>query len=165
MKLIFYFLSSFLISATACTHKTEKLPVDLKFHFETITRKGNFGDNWCQTWAADDHIYCMLDDGNGWWGNSEKTKNLYDWSGSMCLQIQGDEDFGTEDVKKIEGWPENPANSPLYADRPENRTYGFKLSPKWISDDGEKMILIWSDAGDDHSTNYKWNQMQIEFTF
>jgi hypothetical protein len=31
-----------------------------------------------------------------------------------------------------------------------------------MSDDGRTMTLIWSDAGDDHSTNYKWNQMEIE---
>jgi hypothetical protein len=39
---------------------------------------------------------------------------------------------------------------------------GFKLSPKWISEDGKTMTLISSDAGDDHDTNYKWNQMEIE---
>ena len=398
MKLACFCLISLMITTIACTNHSEKLPVDVKFHFETISRKGNFGDNWCQTWAADDNIYCMLDDGNGWWGDTEKTKDLFGWSGSMCLQIRGDEDFGPEDVKRMEGWPENPAPSPLYAygtlsvndtifvwlwkserdrwyhrpvanrllyspdlgktfyrwngqletedtfgdydssafffykedpvrkdgrdayafnwisfcqsgrnntlakddyvymyapeqydpsrlavirvqknqirnrnkyeyfkewnnseavwtgnmnergvnlqypknrsdgewmwpswlpdvvynpglnlyimvsygisdkgkdfwsgwcrdcalpsslgfwysktpygpwkqfyyedyfdaDRPENRTYGFKLNPKWISDDGKKMILIWSDAGDDHSTNYKWNQMEIELIF
>lgn len=52
-------------------------------------------------------------------------------------------------------------------DDDKNRTYQPKLSPKWISDDGKKMILIWSDAmkneaGKSHSTNYVWNQMEIE---
>lgn len=47
-----------------------------------------------------------------------------------------------------------------------NRTYQPKLSPKWISADGRKMVLIWSDAMEDaegrsHSVNYKWNQMEI----
>jgi hypothetical protein len=87
-----YFVLAILLSITACTDKTDKIPVGVKFNAETITRKGHFGDNWCHTWAADDHIYCMLDDGNGWWGKKEKTKDLYDWSGSMCLQIQGNED-------------------------------------------------------------------------
>jgi hypothetical protein len=50
----------------------------------------------------------------------------------------------------------------FYADRKENRTYGFKLNPKWISEDGTRMQMIWSDAGDNHDTNYKWNQMEIE---
>ena len=52
-------------------------------------------------------------------------------------------------------------------DSPENRTYQPKLSPKWISDDGYSMVLIWSDAmknaeGRSHSINYLWNQMRIE---
>jgi len=52
-------------------------------------------------------------------------------------------------------------------DDDKNRTYQPKLSPKWISEDGKKMILIWSDAmkneaGKSHSTNYLWNQMEIE---
>ncbi len=49
----------------------------------------------------------------------------------------------------------------------ENLNYQPKLSPKWISKDGKKMTLIWSDAmrnekGKPHTTNYLWNQMEIE---
>ena len=52
-------------------------------------------------------------------------------------------------------------------DDASNRTYQPKLSPKWISEDGKKMTLIWSDAmkneqGKFHSINYVWNQMEIE---
>ena len=52
------------------------------------------------------------------------------------------------------------------ADDSANLTYQPTLSPKWISDDGKEMVLIWSDAmknesGQSHSTNYKWNQMTI----
>jgi len=52
------------------------------------------------------------------------------------------------------------------ADDPRNLTYQPKLSPKWISKDGRRMVLIWSDAmknreGKSHTVNYKWNQMQI----
>lgn len=52
-------------------------------------------------------------------------------------------------------------------DDPKNLNYQPKLSPKWISSDGKRMTLIWSDAmknpdGYSHSTNYKWNQMEIE---
>lgn len=52
------------------------------------------------------------------------------------------------------------------ADDPANRTYQPKLSPKWISESGREMTLIWSDAmknaeGRSHSTNYTWNQMTI----
>lgn len=52
------------------------------------------------------------------------------------------------------------------ADDPQNLTYQPKLSPKWISDDGKRMVLIWSDAmrnaeGKSHTVNYTWNQMSI----
>ncbi len=52
------------------------------------------------------------------------------------------------------------------ADDPRNLTYQPKLSPKWISDDGRQMLLIWSDAmkneqGRSHTVNYRWNQMRI----
>ncbi len=51
-------------------------------------------------------------------------------------------------------------------DDDKNRTYQPKLSPKWISEDGKKMMLIWSDAmknekGQSHEINYLWNQMEI----
>jgi len=51
-------------------------------------------------------------------------------------------------------------------DDEKNRTYQPKLSPKWISEDGKKMVLIWSDAmmnekGESHTVNYLWNQMEI----
>lgn len=52
------------------------------------------------------------------------------------------------------------------ADEQTNLTYQPKLSPKWISEDGRDMVLIWSDAmknseGKSHTVNYKWNQMKI----
>ena len=52
------------------------------------------------------------------------------------------------------------------ADDARNRTYQPKLSPKWISDDGRKMVLVWSDAmkdeqGRSHTVNYRWNQMTV----
>jgi hypothetical protein len=51
-------------------------------------------------------------------------------------------------------------------DSPENRTYQPKLSPKWISENGQRMVLIWSDAmkdkeGRSHTVNYRWNQMEL----
>lgn len=51
-------------------------------------------------------------------------------------------------------------------DDEKNRTYQPKLSPKWISEDGIEMTLIWSDAmknedGKSHTVNYLWNQMKI----
>ncbi len=52
-------------------------------------------------------------------------------------------------------------------DDPANRTYQPKISPKWISEDGTEMVLIWSDAmkdssGHSHTVNYKWNQIKIK---
>jgi len=93
----------------------QQYPTGVNFKKNTIIRKGNYGDNWCQTWAADGNIYTMLDDGNGWWGSKEKLLGLPDWEGSMLLQISGNEDFNFEDVKKMPGWPINLVNSPLYA--------------------------------------------------
>lgn len=64
-------------------------------------------------------------------------------------------------------WQQFYYNEEWVADNAANRTYQPKLSPKWISDDGKKMVLIWSDAmrnssGQSHSVNYKWNQMEID---
>jgi len=64
-------------------------------------------------------------------------------------------------------WNQFYYNDHWTADDSQNLTYQPKLSPKWISDDGRKMTLIWSDAmrnaeGFSHSINYKWNQMEIE---
>jgi len=55
------------------------------------------------------------------------------------------------------------------ADHEENLTYQPKLSPKWISEDGKRMVLIWSDAmkneqGVSHKVNYRWNQMEISIS-
>lgn len=52
------------------------------------------------------------------------------------------------------------------ADDDANLTYQPKLSPKWISEDGKQMVLIWSDAmrdanGRSHTVNYTWNHMRI----
>jgi len=64
-------------------------------------------------------------------------------------------------------WKQFYYNDYWTADNSQNLTYQPKLSPKWISGDGRKMTLIWSDAmrnsgGYSHSINYKWNQMEIE---
>ncbi len=64
-------------------------------------------------------------------------------------------------------WKQFYYNEEWVVDNSGNRTYQPKLSPKWISDDGKKMVLVWSDAmrnssGQSHSINYKWNQMEIE---
>ena len=94
---------------------SQSIPTGVHFDTTTIKHKGNFGDNWCQTWAIDDYVYTMLDDGNGWWGSSEKLNGLPDWEGAMLLQISGDQNFTSKDVKKMPGWPISLVSSPLYA--------------------------------------------------
>jgi len=64
-------------------------------------------------------------------------------------------------------WTQFYYNDYWTADDGRNLTYQPKLSPKWISSDGRRMTLIWSDAmrnaqGFSHSINYLWNQMEIE---
>ena len=68
-------------------------PIGVEFDIDTVVRKGVRGDNWCQTWASDDNIYTMMDDGSGWWPGPS--------SGSMCIQIKGDHDFAARDVKSM----------------------------------------------------------------
>lgn len=107
--LLFLLLVASTISAFSQTN-----PIGVRFDTSTLVRKGNFGDNWCQTWAIDDNVYTILDDGNGWWGSSEKLNSLADWEGSMFLQISGDQNFTKKNVKKMPGWPVSLVDSPLY---------------------------------------------------
>ncbi len=43
-----------------------------------------------------------------------------------------------------------------------NRLYLPQLAPKWISEDGKTMQLVFSDAANSHSTYYKWNMQKIK---
>ena len=66
-------------------------------------------------------------------------------------------------------WAENPWgpwkefywNKKWFADDPENRLYLPQLSPKWISEDGKDMYMIFSDAGRGFSKRYLWNMQKI----
>nr|WP_319511886.1 hypothetical protein [uncultured Draconibacterium sp.] len=63
-------------------------------------------------------------------------------------------------------WKQFYYNEYWTVDDEANLTYQPKLSPKWISEDGTQMVLIWSDAmrnaeGKMHAQNYRWNQMDI----
>ena len=118
-----------------CSSSDKEYPVGINFLENAITRKGNFGDNWCQTWASDGNIYTMMDDGNGWWGNKEKLKIRDDWQGSMCLRIKGGPDFNVQDVEKMSGWPASKLNSPFYA-------YGI------LSVDSTLYVWLWKSETD-----------------
>jgi hypothetical protein len=82
-------------------------PTGVTFHWETLQRKGKRGDNWCMTWAADDNLYTMMDDGIGW------NEDGVEW-GTKFLQISGDESFDGSNVKEVEGWPFTPLPNPFY---------------------------------------------------
>jgi hypothetical protein len=124
-----------LLLLVTCKIETEVVPVGVEFKENTIARKGHYGDNWCQTWAADDNVYTMLDDGNGWWGEKEKSSERIGWEGSMCIQIRGDADFTDTDVFKMEGWPQNDVTSSFYA-------YGT------VSVEGVIYVWLWKSETD-----------------
>lgn len=130
-----YLFFTLILLVIGCQSQQKEKPTGVKFNTETIERKGYFGDNWCQTWAANGNIYTMLDDGNGWWGNATKDKGLTGWWGSMCIQISGDENFTSDEVKRMPGWPKSPVNSPLYA-------YGT------ISVEGTIYVWLWRSETD-----------------
>ncbi|RKD88302.1 DUF4185 domain-containing protein [Mangrovibacterium diazotrophicum] len=84
-----------LVHAYACTN-TEKIPVDVAFKLESLTRPEGRGDNWCITWAADDSQITSMDDGN-WLQDERKSyhNNLY--------RIRGGKDDFSRDA--IPGYP------------------------------------------------------------
>lgn len=43
-----------------------------------------------------------------------------------------------------------------------NRLYLPQLSPKWISEDGKTMYIVFSDSGNRFTTNYKWNMQEVK---
>ncbi len=70
-------------------------------------------------------------------------------------------------------WSENPwgpwtefyRDEKWIADDPENRLYLPQLSPKWISEDGKSMYMVFSDAGRRYSKRYLWNMQKFRITF
>lgn len=104
----------------------KSLPGGVEFHFDTIERKGVYGDNWCQTWSSDDNIYTFMDDGSGW----KSVRHEIFREGSLCLQIQGGPDFTDDQVSEMSGWPKSDVRSPLYA-------YGT------ISVEGVLYVWVW----------------------
>ncbi|MEK6481800.1 hypothetical protein WJR50_29925 [Catalinimonas sp. 4WD22] len=130
-----YALGILLMTGFMLPTLAQEIPVGVSFDTTTLVRKGNFGDNWCQTWAADGNVYTMLDDGNGWWGTEEKLKGNPDMEGAMFLQISGDQNFEKEDVRKMPGYPLNQGISPFYA-------YGT------VSVDSTIYVWLWKSESD-----------------
>jgi len=48
---------------------------------------------------------------------------------------------------------------------PENRAYLPQLSPKWISEDGKSMYMVFSDCTKSYTIHYKWNMQKFHFIF
>lgn len=66
-------------------------------------------------------------------------------------------------------WAENPwgpwtqfsYTEDWKADKETNRHYLPVLSPKWISEDGREMYIIFSDMGLNKPRNYRWNMVKV----
>jgi hypothetical protein len=108
-------------------------------------------------------LYIMVNGGT--YGGRGLTDSLQDYYASWMHTKTGSLGFWYAEK------PYGPWNQFFYTDYwtvddENNRTYQPKLSPKWISEDGTNMVLIWSDAmknaeGRSHTVNYRWNQMEI----
>ena len=108
-------------------------------------------------------LYIMVNGGT--YGGHGMTDNQDDYYSAWMHQNTGSLGFWYSE-KPYGPWEQFFYTDYWIIDDEKNRTYQPKLSPKWISDDGKKMILIWSDAmkndeGRSHSINYLWNQMEI----
>jgi hypothetical protein len=115
------------------------------------------------TWNEGLGLYIMVNGGSyGGEGMTGEAKDYYNgWmhtkTGSLGLWY-AEHPWGP--------WTQFFYTEEFTVDDPRNRTYQPKLSPKWIGEDGKRMVLIWSDgmrneSGQSHTVNYKWNQMEI----
>lgn len=112
-------------------------------------------------WNEGLRLYIMVNGGtystNNYW---DKGHNLHRKSGSLQLYYSKKPWGPWTQFYSVDHW--HPAGDP------NERTYQPKLSPKWISEDGKEMVLIWSDAAYEWGKTegmpnyYKWNQMKIE---
>ena len=62
-------------------------------------------------------------------------------------------------------WREFYYDEAWSGDHEDNRLYLPQISPKWISDDGKSMVLIYSDAGYSYGKNYRWNRQKFTLLF
>lgn len=85
-------------------------------------------------------------------GDTNLKSDVHNESGSLML-LYADKPWGPW---KQFYWKENWQ---VGADM--NRLYFPQLAPKWISEDGLTMQLVFSDAANGHSTYYKWNMQEL----
>ncbi len=115
-------------------------------------------------WNEGLQLYIMVNGGT--YAGTGLSNSVYDYYSKWMHEKSGS--LGLWYSETPHGpWQQFYYNEEWVVDNSANRTYQPKLSPKWISDDGKKMVLIWSDAmrnsnGQSHSVNYKWNQMEID---
>lgn len=108
-------------------------------------------------------VYLMVNGGT--YGGRDMTASDKDYFDAWMHTETGSLGFWWAD-KPWGPWKELFYDEYWIADDAANRTYQPKLSPKWISEDGRQMTLIWSDAqkndqGRSHTVHYTWNQMRI----
>jgi hypothetical protein len=109
------------------------------------------------TWAADDNLYTMMDDGIGW--NEDGVK----W-GTKFIRISGDESFDASGVKEVEGWPFNEVESPFYGYGTysvDGRIYTWlwkSESDRWYRRPIANRLLYTDDFG---KTFYRWNGTKV----
>ncbi|MCF6268942.1 MAG: DUF4185 domain-containing protein [Melioribacteraceae bacterium] len=114
-------------------------------------------------WNEGLNLYIMVNGGT--YGGKGMTKGDEDYYHSWMHTKTGSLGFWYSE-NPYGPWTQFYYTDYWIAENEKELTYQPKLSPKWISDDGKKMILIWSDAmknekGRAHTINYLWNHMEI----
>ena len=114
-------------------------------------------------WNPGLELYIMVNGGT--YGGRDMTNKVEDYYSSWMHTKTGSLGFWYSE-KPYGPWKRFYYTDYWTADDDKNLTYQPKLSPKWMSADGKKMVFIWSDAmkneqGRSHRVNYLWNQMEI----
>ena len=104
------------IEITQPVATNQNIPVDIKFSNEIHRSGGNDsiqkpggGDNFCNTWAADDKIYVTVDDGMGW--QKEVGSPKVELNNRVWALSGGPEKYKPE---YLEGFPEYELRKDLY---------------------------------------------------
>lgn len=86
------------------SNATTGLPGGVQFNLATLKRVGGKGDNWCQTWAADDSVITAMSDGEWFTSQYRYHSRLYklygDQNNFSRQEIQNYPRFDTND----DGW-------------------------------------------------------------
>jgi hypothetical protein len=123
-----------------------------------ITKRGvvhEFPENWgfyswspSVVWNEKLNLFLMVTGGT----QPPRTSETHEKSGSLML-LYAEKPWGPW---KQFYWKEN-----WQVGEDINRLYLPQLAPKWISEDGKTMQLVFSDAANSHTTYYKWNMQEV----